>query len=143
VTRREHLGRYPLLLDDAGIRGALLTANTDAIALHYPGRDGLCPICAERLCRIRLDAVRAIRAAGVKVSVLPPHPPRRPQWDCELCDCPWPCSQARVMLGDEYEDDWLNLSVRMAAMMRQAREELPHASEAELRARFLAWCWRG
>lgn len=79
----------------------------------------------------------------MKVPVLPPHEPRRPQWDCELCDSPWPCSQARVMLGDEYETDWLNLSARMAALMEQAREELPHASQAELHTRFLAWCWRG
>jgi hypothetical protein len=143
VTRRDRLGRHPVVLDRATIQDMLLIANVQMLATHYPAEDGLCPHCRERLCTIRLGAVRAVRSMGVKVAVLPPHPPRRPQWDCELCDCPWPCSQARVMLGDEYGADRINLAVRMEQMRREARAELPeHVSDAELLTRFVAWCWR-
>lgn len=138
MTRR--YARYPTVLDADGIAATLLTINVDALALHYPGRNGLCPICRQRLCAIRLNAVRTVRATGVRVSVLPPHEPRRPQWDCEMCGyCDWPCSQARVMLGDEHEADRVGLAARMVEAMRQARTELPHAYDRELHTRFLGW----
>lgn len=131
---------YPLFLDPATIQCILLRISVDTLAAHHPDIDGLCPLCGEPLCTIRLTAVKTVRAAGLRVAVLPPHPPRRPQWECELCTCPWPCSQARVMLGDEHEDDRLGLAVRMEEMRRAARDELPpHVTDAELRARFVAW----
>lgn len=105
MTRRDRLGHYPLAPDAEGVRTLLLAANTESLTLHLPGRDGLCPICRERLCAVRLGAVRALRSGEVRAPDLPPHPPRRPQWECELCDCPWPCSQARVMFGDQFEED--------------------------------------
>lgn len=137
MTRRPP--RYPLVFDARTIRDLLLTSNVDALALHHPGRDGLCPICRERLCDIRLRALRVVRAAGIRVSVMPAHEPTRPAWWCESCACDWPCSQARVMLGDEYEADRIGLAARMTELMRQAREELPHVRAAELRTRFVEW----
>lgn len=131
-------GLRPLILDPATVREILTTINIDALAQHYPGRDGLCPRCGERLCAIRLGAVRGLRAIGVKAPVLPPHPPRRPHWDCELCDCPWPCSQARVMLGDRYEDDRRGLTAYLGNLMVDAARELPHSPADELHTRFLA-----
>lgn len=137
MTRKRSL--LPLTLDPATVKNILVRLCVDTLAVHHPGPDGLCPECGERLCAIRLGAVRAVRAAGIKVAVLPPHPPRRPQWECEFCDCPWPCSQARVMLGDEYEANRVGLAVRMAELRRQAREELPYATDTELYARFVGW----
>lgn len=142
MHRERRLARYPLVLDRDSIQMTLITLNTDTLALHYPGRDGLCPLCREPLCETRLAAVRALRAQGVKVPVLPPHVPSRPGWECELCDCPWPCSQARVMLGDEYETDRAGLAARMAEYQRQAAAELPHATPGELHTRFVGWVVR-
>lgn len=142
VDDRRRLARYPLVLDALGVQHELIVTNLDTVALHYPGRDGLCPLCREPLCETRLAAVRALREKGIRTPVLPPHEPRRPQWHCELCDCPWPCSQARVMLGDEYETDRAGLAARMAEYQRQAAAELPHATPGELHARFVGWVGR-
>lgn len=55
---------YPVVLDRDTIASILTTINVNTLAIHHPGRDGLCPVCGERMCAIRLAAVKAVRAAG-------------------------------------------------------------------------------
>lgn len=138
--RERRLARYPLVLDAEGIQHELIVTNLDTVALHYPGRDGLCPLCREGpLCAPRLQAVQALREMGVRVPVLPPHEPRRPQWHCELCDEPWPCAQVRVVLGDRYEADRAGLARLMGVLMVLAARESVHARPDELYDRLLEW----
>lgn len=128
-----------ITLDPATITQLLTTVNVTALAIHTPDRDGRCPLCGTGpLCRVRIRTVRWLRAFGVRVSVLPPHEPSRPAWWCESCDCPWPCFQARVMLGEHYAGD-RELTIHMGRLLHQARTELPHVSMTELAERFLAW----
>lgn len=130
-------------MDPETARLTAITIATTTLALHLPGRDGLCPVCRVPVCDRRIEAVRALRAEGAQVPVLPPHPPRRPQWDCELCEQPWPCSQARCMLGDQYADQRgrPGLVVHMGGLLVDAARETG-APAGELVGRFLAWAGR-
>ncbi|MFI6242603.1 hypothetical protein ACIBEF_22290 [Micromonospora sp. NPDC050795] len=66
------------------------------------------------------------------------HMPRRPQWDCEACEQPWPCDPARVRLAEEFGTNRVNLSMYVSGLLDAALEELPTADTADLYDRFVA-----
>lgn len=131
---------YPAALTADTIRDALTRLNLDAAAAHHPGPDGRCPLCGTVLCRPWTSAVRALRDAGVTVSIVPAHEPTRPGWHCETCDEPWPCCQARGVLGDAYADrpGRPGLVTHMGRMLVDAAREVGTPAD-ELMARFLGW----
>jgi hypothetical protein len=68
------------------------------------------------------------------------HRPDRPSWLCGHCGQDWPCSPARVELGEQYAGDRVGLSVYMAAQHGQAAGEISATvPPGELYERFLAW----
>jgi hypothetical protein len=67
------------------------------------------------------------------------HQPDRPGWDCRACGQPWPCSPARVQLGDAYGPDRAGLAIYMASLLDRAVVELPRPTPLELFERFVAW----
>lgn len=67
------------------------------------------------------------------------HLPRRPQWDCQACEQPWPCDPARVRLAEVYGANRVNLAIYVAGLLFVATSELPTADTADLYERFVAW----
>lgn len=67
------------------------------------------------------------------------HAPQRPSWDCGDCREPWPCSPARVGLGETYAKDRVGLAVYMGMQLEHAAGEIGHVAPKELWERFLAW----
>lgn len=86
---------------------------------------------------------RAIRAAAALEERLDgdPHQPNRPGWTCQACNggAPWPCSPARVRLGEAYAGDLVALSAYMGALLAAALTEMPTTPPAELFDRFINW----
>jgi hypothetical protein len=134
---------FRLALTDEGRRHLLLGLNARARAEHLPDPDtGLCPLCAVRPpCRRLISATRALRAAGVVIPVVPPHPAARPAWWCERCAEAWPCWQARLMLGDQWADEpgRPGLAEFMRARLAEAAADLPGVPYPTLERRFLRW----
>ncbi|GAB2952209.1 hypothetical protein GCM10027280_45760 [Micromonospora polyrhachis] len=62
----------------------------------------------------------------------------RPAWSCGTCGQPWPCSPARVELGEAYVDDPVGLLVHLCRLLILAAGETTVPAE-ELRERFIAW----
>jgi|HigsolmetaAR206D_1030411.scaffolds.fasta_scaffold15082_3 hypothetical protein len=75
----------------------------------------------------------------------PEHTPRRPTWNCRICETEWPCLAARSLLRVEYHADPVALRVHLGLLLHQATEDLyklhpnPGPDPARLHARFLAW----
>lgn len=68
------------------------------------------------------------------------HLPQRPSWQCTGCDQPWPCSPARVQLGEAYGLDRIGLAMYVATLLEQAAAEVDqHVTPRELYERFVAW----
>lgn len=74
-----------------------------------------------------------------------PHVPRRPGWQCRVCETDWPCLTARGLLRIEYHADLVALRVYLGLQLYEAIEDLyrlhPDArpDPAKLHGRFLAW----
>ena len=66
------------------------------------------------------------------------HRPRRPSWDCEACDRPWPCDPAREYLASTL-DDYLVPVYMVGQLELAAADLLPAVSADELYERFVAW----
>lgn len=66
------------------------------------------------------------------------HQPRRPEWSCRSCGCPYPCQAERDRLIAAH-----GLSRKLGelayTMLEQAVRELPDVPVAELWDRFVAW----
>jgi hypothetical protein len=59
---------------------------------------------------------------------------------CAGCGQPYPCSPARVELGETYAGDRVGLSVYMGMQLEHAAGDIGHTTPpAELFERFLAW----
>lgn len=127
-----------LLLTRDEIGRALAQLGRHHDADHQPDQSGLCPRC-DAICPHWISAVRALRSAGWHLAVVAPHEPG-PGWVCPPCDDVWPCSQARVMLGDRYDTEALraDLARLMGMRMTLAAAELG-VPEMELRLRFVGW----
>ncbi len=67
------------------------------------------------------------------------HPPLRPSWDCASCGTPWPCSPARVEIGERYADDRVGLAIYAGMQLDHAAREVPAADPADLYERFVSW----
>lgn len=135
-------GEWPLLLDDAGLQRELTRLNLHAAAEHHPGQDGMCPRCGVAWCRQWMDAVEALRVAGVAVPIAPVCEPRRPQWWCERHDAPWPCAITRGLLSDAYGVPGRPALARyLAGRMVDAARECGDPAD-ELVERFVTWVVR-
>lgn len=66
------------------------------------------------------------------------HAPSRPSWTCGACGQDWPCTHARVDLGQQYLSDRVALSIYMGAQLQAAAAELP-PNPFDLFHRFVAW----
>lgn len=68
------------------------------------------------------------------------HTPHRPAWLCDQCGKPWPCSPARVELGEQYGRDRVALAMYTSTMLVDAAAEIGDQVEPpELYERFVAW----
>lgn len=67
------------------------------------------------------------------------HAPQRPAWICACCGQDWPCSPARVQLGEQYGAQRVNLAVQMFVQLGYAVSELTTVTPAQLFERFIAW----
>ncbi|AGZ44268.1 hypothetical protein [Actinoplanes friuliensis] len=70
------------------------------------------------------------------------HLPARPSWDCLVCECSWPCVNAKEDLASQYARFPAGLAIYMASVMYDAVEDLTATGEpspADLYERFLAW----
>lgn len=69
------------------------------------------------------------------------HLPRRPQWQCLMCEAgtPWPCHPARVRLAEAYGPDRIGLSTYVGGLLFIVALELPDVTPAEMYERFVAW----
>lgn len=85
--------------------------------------------------------VRAARAAAVLEERVDgdAHQPARPGWDCAACRQPWPCSPARVRLGEAYGGDRIGLAMYVGALLFAATAEIPTADPGDLYDRFVCW----
>lgn len=121
------------------ISRALAQIGRHRLVDHQPDQTGRCPACGE-ICPYWIQAVRALRSAGWHLAMVQPHEPARPSWECRPCGDVWPCSQARVMLGDRHDTDTLraDLARLMGHRMALAAAELG-VPETELRLRFVGW----
>lgn len=66
------------------------------------------------------------------------HEPKRPEWDCEPCETPWPCDTARVGLRELYANDPEGLVAHMRLLEPYAAEEL-RLGPQEFFERFVEW----
>lgn len=64
-----------------------------------------------------------------------------PTWDCKGCEAlrPWPCTDARQGLAEEYAGNPVALAVYMEIQLQAASPVLEHVPPAELYERFVAW----
>jgi hypothetical protein len=68
------------------------------------------------------------------------HEPLRPSWACGACGQAWPCSPARVQLGEAYGEERVSLATQMAVQLGRAAGELPATTTSrELYERFVEW----
>lgn len=72
------------------------------------------------------------------------HAPLKPLWVCTADLLNWPCENAKVELVADYEHDRRHLAVDLAALMRQATDDLTRLysgppDPAEMHIRFLGW----
>ncbi|MFI5936987.1 hypothetical protein [Actinoplanes sp. NPDC051494] len=70
------------------------------------------------------------------------HLAARPSWDCLVCECPWPCVNAKEELMKQYDRYPANLAIYMASTMYDAVEDLTATgapTPADLYERFLSW----
>jgi hypothetical protein len=66
----------------------------------------------------------------------------RPHWRCRICDHPWPCSEARARLLEEYSAYPSLLKIYLSTHMYEALDDLTtHGQKLPLNLyeRFLAW----
>lgn len=72
------------------------------------------------------------------------HDPKRPEWMCDTCPpaTEWPCSPAKVRLGERYRDS-LGLAMHMRYMLDLAAKDLadldPRLNPSQLHERFIGW----
>ncbi|HEY0698085.1 MAG TPA: hypothetical protein VGD43_09785 [Micromonospora sp.] len=69
------------------------------------------------------------------------HQPVRPAWTCGRCGQPWPCSPARIELGEKYAADRPALATHLGSLLVDASREIgtAGASPRELYERFVSW----
>lgn len=74
-----------------------------------------------------------------------PHLPQRPTWHCKVCNDPWPCKPARLLLLLEHRGNMIALSIFMGSYLHDAVRDLIRLhpdtplDSGELFDRFLAW----
>jgi hypothetical protein len=83
--------------------------------------------------RAAADHHRARAAAN------PTHLPTTGTWNCTACLMAWPCATARRDLIEEYAADQPALDVYLRLCLRQALEDLPDLTVADLYIRFVDW----
>lgn len=87
-----------------------------------------------------LRPARGARAVDALAERVDQHLPQRPSWSCQSCDQLWPCSPARVQLGEAYGLDRVGLAMYLATLLDQAAAEIgEHVTPRELYERFVAW----
>jgi hypothetical protein len=70
------------------------------------------------------------------------HVPRRPNWECVVCEEAWPCAPAKVDLVEEYVDERLGLILYLTIQMLDAIDDSAAnkvPDPADLHDRFLGW----
>src|SRR4051794_9273688 len=73
------------------------------------------------------------------------HDAARPSWDCLVCEKPWPCTNAKVDLVEQYSRKPMMLWLFMSSCMAEAIDDLRQSggNPAGLYERFLSWVRRG
>lgn len=72
------------------------------------------------------------------------HAPLKPIYICTACAHPWPCGPTKLELVRDYQDARRDLAVDLAALLREAIEDLTRVcpdppDTAVLYCRFLGW----
>jgi hypothetical protein len=69
------------------------------------------------------------------------HVADRPAWNCRVCREPWPCTQAKDDLLEEFRDFPSTLIIQLSGQMAEAADDLlaHDASTLNLHDRFVAW----
>jgi hypothetical protein len=70
------------------------------------------------------------------------HQGSRPEWDCKVCDEPWPCAVAKVELAEQYQRFPHGLAVFLGSCMLEAIDDWATGAggpPADLYERFLGW----
>lgn len=83
-------------------------------------------------------AIRVIQAIEGRLDGNP-HQPHQPEWTCQACGNPWPCSPARTRLAESYGRDRIGLSIYLTALLFAAVAEMPTTPVPELFERFVSW----
>lgn len=73
------------------------------------------------------------------------HLPRRPGWDCVVCQEPWPCAPAKADLLDEYGAERTSLVLYLSLQMIEAIDDIAATRKApsDLYLRFIGWARPG